>query len=188
MSNVIGGDNAAYHKFKLGYNAGVFLNIPITEAVDFHPEFLYSTRGYKLAKTLNLVDSSITHRFSYFDFPLLFQVHAGDNGFIESGAQIGYISNDYQRGSVTNNTTITTIEESSVYGFKTTEYSLVLGGGMNLPYKLAVSARVVFGLTKLYDTENLERNLSIGLSLMYRFGAERGGRGGRGVGPVYKTI
>ena len=187
FSSVTGGDNDADNNFKLGFNAGVFLNIAATEMVDVHPEMLYSTRGYRRVKSIGTKDTNLLHILSYIDFPFLANIHIGDNAFIEAGPQIGYLINDKTKGQVVSSSTIYQIDTGNVYGYKTTEYSLVLGGGYKFNFGMSAALRLNYGITKLYDANSLSRNISFGVSVSYWFGGDSG-VGGRGGGVVYKRI
>ncbi len=185
FSNVAGGEKDAGNKYKLGFNAGAFINIQLSDLLDFHPEMLYSTRGYKLQKSIGSKDTNITHRFSYIDFPILGIIHVGDNGFIEAGPQIGYLANDKMKGSVVSSSVVQKVDTGNVYGFNTTEYSLVVGGGYKFNFKLSAGVRFVYGLSKIYTSGQYSHNISFGISIGYYFGgASPSGRGGN----VYKRI
>jgi hypothetical protein len=185
LANVMGGENSAYNKFKLGYNAGGFINVPVTEKIDLHGEALYSTRGFIMQHSIGAKDSNITHRLTYIDFPVLGLMHIGDNGFIETGPQIGFLANDRMKGSVVSSSVIQEVDTGIVYGLRTTEYSLVIGGGYNFNFKLTASVRFIYGLSKLYEnTGDYSHNISFGVSLAYSFGAVAS----KGGGVIYKRI
>lgn len=181
FSNAIGGENSAANKFKIGYSAGVFLKFQISDQVSFQPEMLYSTRGFKYIGG----DTSIKHNLSYIDYPFLIGIQVGENGFINFGPQIGYLINDKVKGVVTNSSSSTNLDSSNVYGYNTTEYALVFGGGYKFKFNLIVSVRGMYGLTKLYTNADLSHNFTFGLSVAYSFG-DSGGNSGQGL--IYKRL
>ncbi|MBI3500599.1 MAG: PorT family protein [Bacteroidetes bacterium] len=193
FSTVKGGVNDQNNKFKLGYYAGGFMKFEFSDVVSFQPEMLFSQRGYKQKSSTNSssvsADSNITHSFSYLDFPFLLNAAIGERGILQIGPQIGYIINAKERGSITSSsnssTQIQNVDTSNIYGFSTTEYSLVAGGTYRFKFPLTVSLRAVYGITKLYDGENSSHNLSFQFFVGYVFGNNSGG-GGNGI--IYKRL
>lgn len=191
FSTITGGEGST--KFKMGFHAGAYMKFRITDQIFFQPEMLYSKIGYKqelsYGKSGMSTDTTLSHSLSYINFPFLVGITVAGNGFIHIGPQIGYIANAKAKGTVL--TTINgsslpqNIDTSDVYGFSTTEYAIVVGGGYKFPYGLNASLHVTYGLTKLY-TSGTEHNLVIGISVGYKLG--RGGDDGRGAERVYKRL
>ena len=180
-SNVIGGDNSAGNKFKLGFSAGMFLKFQISDQVFFQPEMLYSTRGFKY---IGGGDTNVTHTLSYIDFPFLIGIQVGEKGFLNFGPQIGYLINDKTKGVVTN-PSASSNPASNVNGYNTTEYAIVFGGGYMFKFNLLLSVRGMYGLSKLYANGNISHNLAFGLSVAYSFGDSGAGTGN---GIIYKRL
>lgn len=182
------------NKFKIGFQAGAYLRFAVNDQVSFQPEMLYSTRGYKLkASTMTPVsskDTNLTYTFYYLDFPFMINVHIADNIFLNIGPQVGYLIDVRSKGNVT--TTIGSsvdeqiIDKSNIYGYKTTEHSLALGGGYEFNFGLLLSLRSTIGVTKLYDTGKLSRNLAFQFSVCYKFGDD--GFASKGRGGLYNKL
>lgn len=195
FANVTGSGSGQPNKFKFGYSAGFFLRVDLSETLGLQLETLYSTRGYKKSTSYGnlaaMKDTSAVNNFSYIDFPFLLDIAIGNGGFMNIGPQIGYIVSAREKGTVTftsNGSVQTqTIDTSNVFGFRTTEYSLVLGGGYKFNFPMAASLRFVYGMTKLYEGERSGHNLFFQVSVSYVFGRS-GGRGGGRQGVIYKQF
>lgn len=183
FSNVVGGENTAGNKFKLGFSAGVYLKLDLSDLVSLQPEFLYSTRGFRYTTA----DSNLKHSLRYIDFPLLIGIQIGENGSMNFGPQIGFLINDKIKGVVSNSSSSVNIDSDNVYGYNTTEYAIAFGGGYMFRYNLLVSVRGMYGLTKLYLNGDLAHNFAFGLSVAYTFGGSSGSSG-RGQDIIYKKM
>ena len=189
FSNIAGGKGT--NKFKTGFHAGAFLKFNFSDAIAFQPEMLYSTLGFKQQLIFNkssvLADTSITHALSYIAFPFLLNITVAGNGFLHIGPQIGYIINAKEKGTIlttTNGASFTqTIDTSNVYGFNTTEYALVIGGGYKFDFGLSASLHFTYGFTKLYSNAD-GHNFVIGISVAYFLGKQEEA----GQGLIYKHL
>lgn len=59
LANIIG-DDAGNTNIYVGFNAGLFFEIPVTEKLSIQPELLYSTQGSKSSGTINGVNYNAT--------------------------------------------------------------------------------------------------------------------------------
>lgn len=84
---------------RLGVVAGVMADVPLTAQLSFHPELLYSQKGYKLAISIDdpnaSIDGSLTAKVDYLEVPLLlhYAIPVGQNGLvvgIEAGPTLAY--------------------------------------------------------------------------------------------------
>ncbi len=175
FSTVTGSNGST--KFKVGFRAGAYMKFPFNDVVAFQPEMLYSKIGYGEDLVSKSTDSSISHSLSYIHFPFLLNISvAGGAGFIQLGPQIGYIINAKEKGTIlfTNSSMQSQkVDTSNVFGFSTTEYSLVVGGGYKFNFGLSASLHFSYGITKLY-TAGSEHNLVISISVMYKLGKNIG--------------
>ena len=192
FANVKGGLNDQANKFKIGMRAGFFLKLDVSESVSIQPEILYSTRGYvqkSLSSTsVSVKDTSIKHNFSYIDFPFLANIRAADNIYMLIGPQLGYLSNARSKGTISIGPKTSAVDTNDVYGFNTTEYSLVMGGGYKFKFPLDASLRFTYGLTKLYQGEGkTSHNFYFQIGVSYSFGSGSG-VGSSGGSTIYKTF
>ena len=189
FSKVAGGNIT--NKFKTGYFAGAFLKFDITNTIAFQPEMLYSSQGFKqqasFVKSGVSTDTNLTHSLSYIEFPFLLNLSVAGNGFVHFGPQIGYIVNAKKKGSISTESNgsvqTETINTSDIYGFSTTEYALVIGGGYRFIFGLDASVHFTYGITKLY-TATGGHNFVIGISVGYKIGRYNAQSGDR----IYKQL
>ena len=80
---------------RLGLVAGVFADVALTPQLSFHPEVLYSQKGYTLTSEDDDLDFTVTQQIDYVEVPLLlsYRIPAGPNGLvfgIEGGPTFAY--------------------------------------------------------------------------------------------------
>jgi hypothetical protein len=87
VANTVDAYNDNYTTGSLaGFNAGLFLDIPIVYPLSFAPEVLYSQKGF----TANTTDGDYTQRNNYIDVPLLAKFHLGPNFNLLAGPQFSF--------------------------------------------------------------------------------------------------
>jgi hypothetical protein len=77
--------------FKVGFAAGAFLEIPFGEYIGFHPEVLFSQKGYKASGTFLTIPYEFTHTTNYIDVPLLFALKPVANVTLLAGPQYSFL-------------------------------------------------------------------------------------------------
>ena len=111
---------------KTGFHFGVFANLNLGQTFAFQPELLYSTIGAEL-------DGADDIDFHYMQIPLLIQANFSILN-LYAGPQIGIITN-------------VDVPEPYDDEFKSTDWSMIFGAGIDLPLKLEVGGRYVYGIT-----------------------------------------
>src|SRR5687768_4209669 len=81
------GDDVEDVKSKIGFNAGVFAEIPVSEQFSVKPELVYSLQG---AKSDGDGDAKIN--LSYINLPILAKYNISEGFFAEAGPQIGFLT------------------------------------------------------------------------------------------------
>jgi Outer membrane protein beta-barrel domain len=79
---------------KINFNAGFLVTIPLFKSFLLQPEILYSGQG---ANTLLLATSLITS-YDYLNFPVLFKYQQSSGFFAETGPQIGFLLDAFEKG------------------------------------------------------------------------------------------
>jgi len=89
VSDIIKGDgnNNFDTKTKLGFNAGVTVEIPLIAGLAFTPEVLYSQKGYKQTATFG----EFTQTTSFIDVPILASFRLGSAFNIVAGPQVSFL-------------------------------------------------------------------------------------------------
>lgn len=86
LSTFVGADAKPLESL-VGFHAGVFANLSLSNHVAFQPKLLYSQKGNK-PSVVNPNDRAL--RLHYVDVPLAFHVNA-DGLFFEAGPQVGFL-------------------------------------------------------------------------------------------------
>lgn len=77
---------------KLGFVTGVFVAIPIGKYLGFHPEMLFSQKGYKATGTyMGFIDYEFTRTSNYIDLPLLISFKPTEMLTLVAGPQYSYL-------------------------------------------------------------------------------------------------
>lgn len=176
---------------KLGFNAGVFVNIPLSKQFALQPEVLYNQMGAKSVLTSSEVQSgnttvkteqNVSTTLNYFSVPLMVQFKPTDNFYFEAGPEFSYFIDGKDKGesmvsSTTNGITSTQIQSASRDIDKDAIQRFNFGLGLGLGYyftdHLGINARYVNSLTHIYkDTpvgQNPNTNRVFQLGLNYKF-------------------
>ena len=72
-------------KSKVGYYAGVFMNVPVSESFSIQPEVLYNNLGSKVSSTVSGTTYSSTLNLDYVAVPVMFQYKATPQFYLEAG-------------------------------------------------------------------------------------------------------
>ncbi|MBN2756893.1 MAG: PorT family protein [Bacteroidales bacterium] len=76
---------------KRGFVAGVFVAIPIGKYLGFHPEVLFSQKGYKASGTY-IIDYKFIRTSNFIDVPLLFEFKPTEMLTLVAGPQYSYLT------------------------------------------------------------------------------------------------
>lgn len=174
-----------------GFNAGVFVNIPLSEKFAIQPEVLYNQLGSKSVLTeRDLPDNTSVkvqenYSLNYISVPVMLHMKPADNFYIEAGPEVSYFINGKYTGDMITTTTVggntTTQTESYSRDLeKDRVKKLNLGFGLGLGYyftpNLGINARYVNSLTHVANNsgkpENMkdkETNRVFQIGLNYKF-------------------
>jgi len=116
---------------KTGFHFGGFANVKLGETFALQPEILYSTIGAEFPDGTDDID------FHYLQIPILLQANLSILN-LYAGPQIGIITN-------------VDVPEPYDDEFKSTDWSMIFGAGIDLPLKFEVGGRYVYGITDVSD-------------------------------------
>lgn len=148
------GDNGEKMKLRTSFNAGVFVEVELSDRFSLQPELYYSSQGAKQDFQFNQgndVSSTleVTQRQDYLVIPVLAKFYATEHFFIEAGPQIGFLLKATGESSG-----LVDIEDEDIKDIITdTDIALNLGVGYQFPSNLFINARFVNGLTNVNDAE-----------------------------------
>ncbi|AYN02376.1 porin family protein [Chryseobacterium sp. 3008163] len=180
---------------KIGFNAGVFVNIPLSEKFALQPEVLYNQMGAKsvvsdteiiTGATSVRTKTDFTTSLNYVSVPLMLQMKPSKNFYIEAGPEFSYFVDGKNKGeqtiaTTTAGNTVTQTQSSSESINKDDIKKFNVGLGLGLGYyftpNLGINARYVNSLTHIANNsdavndaqKNINTNRGFQLGLAYKF-------------------
>jgi hypothetical protein len=145
-----------------GFVGGVYVNWFFGDKIAIQPELLYSRKGSKsdISFGTSLQESNTT-KLSYFDIPVLVRWQIIKFVNIHAGPQFSILT----KAVTESGTTSEDIKEE----LKNSDVGFIIGAEANLPLRLNLTARYIFGLTDVSDIEDLEiKNSTFQLTLGIR--------------------
>ncbi|WP_223607944.1 porin family protein [Chryseobacterium sp. OSA05B] len=159
-------------KSKIGFNAGVFANIPVAESFSIQPEVLYSQYGSKADYTVLGNKFSSSTKLDYIAVPVMFQYNLIPNLFVEAGPEFGFLvsaKNKIKNESNGNSSTSDNYKDD----LKTFNFGIGLGAGYYFTDNFGITARYVAGLTDVAkdrpNGSDAVRNNTFQVGLAYKF-------------------
>ena len=138
ISNVNGSDVSGTNSL-VGFNAGVYLKLPVTKHLSIQPEVVYSGQGFK--ETTSGVTT--TQHDNYINIPVLLKYHVA-GVFIETGPQAGILASAKvsQQG----------VSVDDKASFNSADFSWVFGAGVKIPMTpISLDARYDLGLSNIIN-------------------------------------
>jgi hypothetical protein len=138
---------------RTGYHYGVYAKIKILKFA-IQPEVVFSRQGQNFSvpnSTQNLSSS-----FDYINIPVIVKLYVAGGLNLQAGPQFGFLSSatgdlvNTVNGVIPTNPTITTASDLSNF-VNSSDISLALGAGWDLPFGLNVSARYNLGLSDINE-------------------------------------
>lgn len=175
MTNKIGDKKVSEDaKEKVGYYAGLFVNIPVSESFSVQPEVLYNNVGQKFDYKALGQTVSIKNNLDYISVPVMAQYNVAEGLYVEAGPQFSFLVNQKLKVSGVDNKTVTNAVESTLNvenskdAYKTFDLGLGLGAGYKVYKNIGVNARYVVGLTndgKVKDTTIKNNTFQVGVTV-----------------------
>lgn len=179
---------------KIGFHAGAFVNIPLSNKISVQPEVLYNQMGAKSVMSSSEVTTGGTTvktvadskvELNYISVPLMFQFRPVKSFYFEAGPEFSYFLNGKNKGETTVTTTTgssTTTQNSSISqsiekdDVKKFNVGLGLGVGFDITHNLGINARYVNSLTHVANNagvpeqdKDINTNRVFQLGLNYKF-------------------
>jgi len=139
ISNVNGNDVSGTNSL-VGFNAGVYLKLPMTRHLSIQPEVDYSGQGFK--ETGGGYET--TQHDNYINVPVLLKYTHFTGVFIETGPQVGFLA------SAKVSSQGVSVDDKADYN--SADFSWVLGVGVKIPATpISLDARYNFGLSNIIN-------------------------------------
>lgn len=168
IANLVGDDAGDANVF-IGFSAGFFIEIPVTDKLVFQPEILYSAQGSKSEGIIDGYNVDATLKFNYINVPLMFKYQVANKFSLEAGPYIGFLTSAKLKFDVEGLGSDTVDMKDDV---KSTDFGI--GVGMNYEFSdvIFANARYQGGLTEIGDSEaggNSVKNSVFQIGLGFRF-------------------
>lgn len=160
------GETDVDSKSKAGFNAGVFVNIPVGESFSVQPEVLYNALGTKITgDDEEGNDNALTLNLDYISVPVMFQYNVVPQFYLEAGPQFSFLVNS----KLKLNDKEQDLNDDSFNSF---DFGVGLGAGFNITPQLGVNARYVAGFTDVIKdnpTDDKFKNNAFQVGLTFKF-------------------
>jgi opacity protein-like surface antigen len=133
------------YKNRAGFHGGAFLLVKAGK-IGIQPEVVFSQQGSKVHVNSQKFESN----FSYVNIPIILKLYtiAGIN--IQAGPQFGFVTNAEAPVAEQLGGTPTDVQDVKDR-MKSSDFTLGLGLGWDLPFGLTIDARYNLGLSNIYD-------------------------------------
>lgn len=155
------------YKNRTGFHGGAFVLIKVAK-IGIQPEIIFSQQGSKV----EINNQNFESNFSYVNIPIILKLYTVAGINIQAGPQFGFITSAETPIEDQLNPGSYRVEDVKDK-MKSSDFTVALGLGWDLPFGLTVDARYNLGLSKIYDqapsneTENA-KNQVFQLSLGYK--------------------
>ncbi len=164
-------------KSKIGFNAGVFANIPVATNFSIQPEVLYNDLGSKSTRKTNFLGNEYRSDYStnlgYVAVPVMFQYNVIPNLYLEAGPEFGFLvsAKDKLKTSTNGNTDATSTSTLNKDDFQTFNFGIGIGAGYYFTDNLGLTARYTAGVTDIFKNNSGDavRNNVFQVGLAFKF-------------------
>lgn len=130
------------YKNRAGFHGGAFVLIKAAK-FGVQPEIIFSQQGSKVE-----IDSKdFESNFSYINIPIILKLYTVAGINIQAGPQFGFVTNGEAPEELAGVTTVRDVKDR----MKSSDFTVALGLGWDLPFGLTLDARYNLGLSKIYD-------------------------------------
>jgi len=158
---------------KIGFNAGVFANIPVAESFSIQPEVIYTQYGDKYDQVVLGNRYSRARHLDYVAVPVMFQYNFVPNFYLEAGPEFGFMVS--AKNKFKNETNNNTISETGDYkdSLNTFNFGIGIGAGYYFTDNIGITARYIAGVTDIYKDRvgdpDAVRNNTFQVGLAFKF-------------------
>lgn len=172
LANIVGDDAGDANNY-VGFNAGFFVEIPITDKLTFQPELIYSAQGSKSEGTVDvegtLVNFDATLKFNYINVPMMFKYQVVNKFSLEAGPYVGFLTSAKLNFDIEGLGSDTVDMKDDV---KSTDFGIGIGMNYEFSDVIFANARYQAGLTEIGDSDaggNSVKNSVFQIGLGFRF-------------------
>jgi opacity protein-like surface antigen len=133
------------YKNRTGFHGGAFVLFKATK-IGIQPEIIFSQQGSKV----KIDGDDFEANFSYINIPIILKLYTVAGINLQAGPQFGFVSKaEVPVADQLNPGSFTTTDIKDK--MKSSDFTLALGAGWDLPFGLTIDARYNMGLSKIFD-------------------------------------
>jgi opacity protein-like surface antigen len=133
------------YKNRTGFHGGAFVLIKATK-IGIQPEILFSQQGSKV----KIDGQNFESNFSYVNIPIILKLYTVAGINLQAGPQFGFVTK--AETPILDQLNPGSYEVQDVKDkMKSSDFTLALGAGWDLPFGLTIDARYNLGLSKIFD-------------------------------------
>jgi len=176
-SSNFSGDTAGMNfKSSIGFNAGVFATIKLSDKINLQPEILYSTQGAEVQNVVAPVNgvnytADIKFKLSYINIPVMLKYYVADKFNIEAGPQVGFLTSAKTSTKVEGFSQ--TVDQDAKDYFESVDFGFNFGAGYDFTKNISAGIRYNLGLSNVLNTasgdSSKSENSVFSLSVGYKF-------------------
>jgi opacity protein-like surface antigen len=145
----IAGDDAGDANMYVGFNVGMFVEIPVTDKLTIQPEVLYSAQGSKSEGTFEGYNFDATFKLNYINIPVMFKYQVANKFSLEAGPYVGFLTSAKIDVDIAGLGSDTVDMKDQM---KSTDFGLGLGMNYEFSDVIFANARYQAGLTQIGDS------------------------------------
>ncbi|WP_449536176.1 porin family protein [Flavobacterium agrisoli] len=132
----------------VGFNAGLYAKLPISDNIAFQPELLYTTKGSEVEYNNAIASGKAKIRLDYIELPLLFKFNITENFNIQAGGYASYLVNSKVKNDVDGGTSFDFEDNIDTDDLERFDAGLAAGIGVDFN-PISVGLRYNYGLTTI---------------------------------------
>ncbi len=133
------------YKSRAGFHGGAFVLIKVAK-IGIQPEIIFSQQGSKV----EINNQNFESNFSYLNIPIILKLYTVGGFNLQAGPQFGFVTSaesPIQDQLNPGSYKVTDVKDK----MKSSDFTVALGLGWDLPFGLTIDARYNLGLSKIYD-------------------------------------
>ena len=176
FSNWAGDTDGVNLKNKVGFNAGAFADITLSQNISIQPELLYSLVGTKINDfTVQIEEEDYTgdvdFNMSYIYVPVMLKLKVAEKFNVEIGPQVGFLLSAKSVAQIQGNSQ--KVKEDIKEIFNTVDFGANFGASYDLDEHFVIGIRYNLGIANIAKTEDNDsskiQNSIFSLGLGYKF-------------------
>jgi hypothetical protein len=150
FSNIIKTDDSDFKTdYTTGFNAGVFVSIPLVDRLAIQPELTFSQKGYKSERnSILLGNGTFKQTTNWIEIPILLKIEAAQGFNVYLGPQVSFLTKTTNKYDGDFSSSTQTNYEDDADKFKKSIAGGVIGAGFDITPNLSLNGRYALDFQK----------------------------------------